>query len=73
MIIYLQTIQLVLTFCNVNAMKDNMVSIVIGNVCIYFKENTLEGKQASGLLLRLNVHEVLSLRGAIFKRLMHIN
>ena len=54
-------------------MKDNMVSIVIGNVCIYSKENTLEGKQASGLLLRLNVHEVLSLRGAIFKRLMHIN
>ena len=44
-----------------------MVSNVIG------KENTFDVTQASGLLLKLNITKVLSLRLGIIKRLMHIN
>ena len=33
----------------------------------------LDGTQARGLLLRLNITKVLSLRWGIIKRLMHIN
>ena len=60
--------------CYCHAMKNNMESNVIGNARVYPKDSTSDGKQASGLLLRRNVTEVVSLRpGIIYKRLMHIN
>ena len=51
-----------------HAMKDNMESNVIGNARVSSKDNTSDGKQASGLILKRNVTEVLSLRQGITGR-----
>ena len=54
-------------------MKDQHVYVCNWQCVSLFQREYMDGTQASGLLFRLNVTEVLSLRWGIFKSFIHIN